>query len=302
MFLLLQINAQPASSPLAVSSTSHNQNDKRTPSPLLSTQPEPSPLAVPSTSNNHNDRGSPSPSSVQTGGSSSHPSVLGYTLHPKRVYDAKKIWVKGVDFKITLKNANTRRYQELVNEFNYVMEDVVNEVLGDADPNDRVRFAILSSNFDRALNTTYQPRSEVTGVALAELFGKMLQSNQSIDIDNDLTLHVQRVKLPRGNGCNRKRKLAVNMGLNLLLKRCVFTAARQYDDIPCFGYALALAIMLKDHNAHYVKRRFSIYKQKVLDRVHDIFNIANIPYGPVDFAQYPQFAPPPPPELQTSRC
>ena len=123
------------------------------------------------------------------------------------------------------------------------MEDVVNEVLGDADPNDRVRFAILSSNFDRALNTMYQPRSEVTGVALAELFGKMLQSNQSID--NDLTLHVQRVNLPRGNGL--KRNLAVNMGLNLLLKRRVFTAARQYDDVPCFGYALALAIMLKDH-------------------------------------------------------
>ena len=101
------------------------------------------------------------------------------------------------------------------------MEDVVNEVLGDADPNDRVRFAILSSNFDRALNTMYQPRSEVTGVALAELFGIMLQSNQYIEINNDLTLHVQRVNLPRGNGCNRKRKLAVNMGINLLLKRCV---------------------------------------------------------------------------------
>ena len=104
------------------------------------------------------------------------------------------------------------------------MEDVVNEVLGDADPNDRVRFAILSSNFDRALNTMYQPRSEVTGVPLAELFGKMLQSNQSIDIDNDLTLHVQRVNLPRGNSL--KRKLAVNMGLNLPLKRCVFFYSR----------------------------------------------------------------------------
>ena len=141
MVLLLQINAQPASSPLVVPSTSHNQNDKRTPSPLLSAHPASSPLDVPSTSDNHNDRGSPSPTSVQTERSSSHPSVLGYTLHPKRVYDAQKIGVKVVDFKITFKN--TRRYQELVNEFNSVMEDVVNEVLGDADPNDRVRFAIL---------------------------------------------------------------------------------------------------------------------------------------------------------------
>ena len=61
-------------------------------------------------------------------------------------------------------------------------------------------FAILSSNFDRALNTMYQPRGEVIGVALAELLGNMLQSNQSIHIDNDLTLHVQRVNLPRGKG------------------------------------------------------------------------------------------------------
>ena len=76
------------------------------------------------------------------------------------------------------------------------MEDVVNEVLGDEDPNDRFRFAILSRNFDRALNTMYQPRNEVTGDALDELFGQMLQSNQSIDIDNDFTLHVQRVTTP----------------------------------------------------------------------------------------------------------
>ena len=91
--------------------------------------------------------------------------------------------------------------------------------IGDAHPNDRVRFAILSSNFDRALNTMYQPRSEVTGVALAELFGKTLQSNQSIDIDNDLTMYVQRVNLPRDN-VNTKRKLLVNMGLNILFKYC----------------------------------------------------------------------------------
>ena len=49
--------------------------------------------------------------------------------------------------------------------------------------------------------------------------------------------------------------------------------------------------MLKDHNANYVERRFSIYKKKVLDRIYDIFNIANISYGPVDFYQYPKCVP-----------
>ena len=83
----------------------------------------------------------------------------------------------------------------------------------------------------------YQPRSEVTGDDLAVLLSNMLQSNQSIDIDDELTMHVQRVNLPRCNG-NTKRKLAVNMGLNILLKYFVSTSARQYDDVPWFGYAM----------------------------------------------------------------
>ena len=52
--------------------------------------------------------------------------------------------------------------------------------------------------------------------ALAEIFGKMLLSNQSIDIDNDMTLHVQRVNLPKGNGSNRKTN--GYMALSILLK------------------------------------------------------------------------------------
>ena len=89
----------------------------------------------------------------------------------------------------------------------------------------------------------------------------------------------------------QKIKLAVNMGLNILLKYCIFTATWQYDDVPCFGNALVLAIMSKDHNARYVVRRLTIYKQKLLDRVQESFNTGNITYGPVDFCQYPKFVP-----------
>ena len=70
------------------------------------------------------------------------------------------------------------------------MEEVVNEVLGDAYPNDRVPFAILSRN------TVYQTRNEVTGAATELLFGKMSQCNQYTD--NDLTMYVQSVNLLRG--------------------------------------------------------------------------------------------------------
>ena len=119
------------------------------------------------------------------------------------------------------------------------MNDIVDETLGNADPNDYVRFVLKSSDFDRPLNTSYQRRSQVSGAWLSELAGKLLQSHESLDLDNNLTLHVQHVAISRGNG---RARVAVNMWTNILLKRCVLTNVAQHNHIPCFGYALVLAI------------------------------------------------------------
>ena len=55
------------------------------------------------------------------------------------------------------------------------MEEVVNElILGDTDPNDCVRFAILSSNFDGALNTKYHP--EKPHCSLGESIACMIET------------------------------------------------------------------------------------------------------------------------------
>ena len=67
---------------------------------------------------------------------------LGYSLQPRRAYDAVKFGIKGTDYKIVLKNAGTRHYQQLVNEFTYIMNDIVDETLGNADPNDYVQFVL----------------------------------------------------------------------------------------------------------------------------------------------------------------
>ena len=48
----------------------------------------------------------------------------------------------GLHYNITFNHSDTRRYLELVSEFNSVLEDLVNEILCDADRNDRVGFTI----------------------------------------------------------------------------------------------------------------------------------------------------------------
>ena len=156
---------------------------------------------------------------------------MGYSLQPRRAYDAVNFDIKGTDYTIVLKNG-TRHYQQLVNKCTSIMNDSVDETLGNADPNDYVRFVLNSRDFDRPLNTSYQRRSQVS-----QLAGKLLQSHKSLDLDNNLSFHVQHIAIPHGNG-----KVAVNIWTNILLKRCVLTNVAQYNHILCFGYALVLAI------------------------------------------------------------
>ena len=80
-----------------------------------------------------------------------------------RAYDAVKFGIKGTDYTIVLKNAGTRHYEQIANECSSIINDIVDEILGNADPNDHVIFLLKSSDFDKPLYTSYQRRSQVTG-------------------------------------------------------------------------------------------------------------------------------------------
>ena len=88
---------------------------------------------------------------------------MGYSLQPRRTYDAVNFGIKGTDYTIVLKNAGTRHYQELVNEFSSIINDIVDVTHGNAEANDYVRFVLKGCDFDKRLNTSYQRRSQVSG-------------------------------------------------------------------------------------------------------------------------------------------
>ena len=167
------------------------------------------------------------------------------------------------------------------------MNDIVDETLGNADPNDYVRFVLKSSDFDRPLNTSYQRRSQVSGAWLSELAGKLQQSHESLDLDNNLTLHVQHVAIPCGNG---RARVAVNIWTNILLKRCVLTTVAQYIYISCFGYTLVLAnnrLFTDLTGVQYLAAN----KNRMINEVSACFKTSGVQYGPVDCTQYHMILP-----------
>ena len=112
---------------------------------------------------------SPQPSTfcVQSGSGRHSNHELGYSLLARHVYDSVKFGIKGTD-------VVTRHYQ-LVNKFTSIMNDIVDETLGNADPTQYARFVLKSSDFESLLNTSYQRRREVSGAWPSELPGKLLQ-------------------------------------------------------------------------------------------------------------------------------
>ena len=73
----------------------------------------------PTTSSDKSPPDSPqlSTSGIQSGSRMFSNHELRYSLQPRRTYDSVKFGIKGTDYTIVLKNAGTRHYQQLVNEF-----------------------------------------------------------------------------------------------------------------------------------------------------------------------------------------
>ena len=112
-------------------------------------------------------------------------------------------------------------------------------------------------------------------------------SHESLDLDNNLTLHVQHVAIPRGNG---RARVAVNMWTNILLKRCVLTNVAQHNHIPCFGYALVLAINRLFTDLTGVQH-LAANENRMINEVSACFKTSGVQYGAVDCTQYHLFLP-----------
>ena len=117
--------------------------------------------------------------------------------------------------------------------------------------------------------------------------GKLLQSHESLDLVNNLTLHVQHVDIPCGN---RRARVTVNMWTNILLKRCVLTNVAQHNHIPCFGHALVLAINRLFTDLTGVQY-LAANKNRMINEVSASFTTSGVEYGPIDCTQYNLFLP-----------
>ena len=106
---------------------------------------------------------------------------------------------------------------------------------------DLLRFVVISGSLHKNINSPYEMKKNTSGVWLADIISKTLQSHQSIDLSTDFTLHVQVISRVQGHGAT-KRKI-VDAKQNLLKRNCVFSDKNpRLPNLPCFAIALYLAL------------------------------------------------------------
>ena len=198
------------------------------------------------------------------------------------------------NYRVTLKNVDGKTYQHVCGNFAGSMKNILEDVLSDARPDDLVRFHIRSSKFNGDdINTKFQPRSQIADDYVAAFIDKTMQSHNTINMNDDFELIVMHVRIPVGLGL--KRMLNPNM-LENLQRRCTITGIKKLitkeEDrdvqIPCFVYALAIAMKLKTQNYAHVNN-WSRCRTMVRRECMRLHREAGVPVGDVTVHQYTFF-------------
>ena len=130
------------------------------------------------------------------------------------------------DYRVKLKNVQGKTYQDICHHFVDIMKNILDNVLSQAKPDDLIRCNVTSQQFKGDnINTQFQPRSQIAPDYIAAIIDKTMQSNDSIDMSDHFTLNIVRVGIPAGRG---RRMLDLNMGLNLVRKRCLLTGMKDW--------------------------------------------------------------------------
>ena len=214
-------------------------------------------------------------------------------MERKRYKRCKKFNAQAAEYKIKLKNLDGKNYKEVCSKFQGIMKNILQDILQDSKPEDMVRFNVHSSRFDGGdINTPFQAREDVGDDHIAALIDHTMQSNDEINMEDDFILNVIHVDIPSGRG---RRRIDVNMGINIIKKHSVITGMKDWtsgpdrdDDIHCFAYALAILMRLRTDN--YEKTRtWSRRRENVIAAVHDYHRRAGVEPGAVDPGHYQRF-------------
>lgn len=166
----------------------------------------------------------------------------------QKMYEVKRVQTvslqrfdtEGIDYKLVIRDElfkENMSLDETLHYLYYVMEGILNDILGHLPDETYARVVILSPDFninetDVPISTSMQKKEFITPELIFARIENIVQSKKRFLLENDMTIHVIHTKVPAGMG--RKKNC-----LQLKDKKSVISICEE-DDALCLARSIVV--------------------------------------------------------------
>lgn len=195
----------------------------------------------------------------------SEPTPEKFTIINSRRRFFKRFNTRGTTYLVKI---NTDRVENNPIEYlQQAIEDVLDELLKDTDPGDMVGLTIRNTDNlqDKPVGISMRRSDQISADVVWSVMSKIIQSNARFLINDKITIHVDHVRMPLGNGRSFLKTNGQSVDTVSHLKRSIVEVKAKHQ---CLIHALIIAIAKVDKDPNYISYRDG-YKinQKVLDLI-----------------------------------
>ena len=229
---------------------------------------------------------------VQTGGGKKRksdevpePEQDFYEIETTKKYNSKKFRMTATDHTIRFNNVlNDLDLVESHERVQKIFEHLLNDVTGDMDERDQVRFVLRSDQLETPISIPFMPVLQLTPERVFSQIERVVQSNRDFRLNDTVMVDIIHVEAPQGSG--RSKRTVLNIREYLHKKGSVITI--QNNDNLCLARALVVAVA-KAENAPNYKNLTRTDRRTQEKKAKELHAAANVPLGPCGIPEVEMF-------------
>ena len=221
---------------------------------------------------------------VQTGGGKKRksdgdpePEQDFYEIETTKKYNSKKFQMTATDHTIRFNNAlSDLDLLESHERVQKIFDHLLNDVTGDMDERDQVRFVLRTDQLDTPISIPFMGVLQLTPERVFSQIERVVQSNRDFRLNDTVTVDILHVEAPQGSGRSRLKRDILDIREYLHKKRSIITI--QNNDNLCLARALVVAVAKIENAPNYgnLIRSDRRTQEKEAKKLHAA---ANVPLG-----------------------
>ena len=197
-----------------------------------------------------------------------------YTLREVAKRTVRKFNTTGTDYHLSLNPQSTG--PPLLDQLGTIFDSMVDEMTTGMAENDLVRFVLQSKSLNYPISLPFMPRHELNAERIMGEVQRVLQSNENVNLQDGMQVHLVHVGMPQGGVSSRKRKhYGFQLSKFLDTKQCVLRIRNK--DLLCLARALVTDMARQEKHPEWNSIRLGCKQQRLLaQRLHQK---AGVPEG-----------------------